>query len=217
MAARATTRKRQPAKLERCVKKVAKRGGVVSPYAVCKSALKGKKNPAEGSQAAFEEFHGYAPEEVIKVTRERHHHKHLAAAGELVGLLIRPVDKSAPKKIENMGPDAMLCFNERKNQLFIENANGLSDAGLRKFGITTVHEIETIGKLKAVGYFTDKEHLGAEGGEAIYSHTFRTTNENGTHITVRIAREPDLIYRVLDQYFEISGGSYEILREGIDK
>lgn len=177
----------------------------------------GKRNPAEAAAEAFKEFHGYPPNEVIKVVREVHHHKHLAAAGDLAGLIVRPIDARLPnQKIEGMG-DALLCFNEKKNQLFIENANGISNAGLRRFGITTVHEIETIGKILKVGYFTDKKHLGKEGGEAIYSHTFRTTNENGTHITVKIARYPDLIYRVLEEQFEISGGSYEILREGIDK
>ena len=34
---------------------------------------------------------------------------------------------------------------------------------------------------------------------------------------VKIARYPDLIYRVMDEQFEVSGGSYEILREGINK
>jgi hypothetical protein len=66
-----------------------------------------------------------------------------------------------------------------------------------------------------IEYFTTKDHLGSEGGTATYVHKFRTTNEDGKHVTIRIARYPDLIYRVLDQQLEFSGGSYKILPEGI--
>ena len=68
-----------------------------------------------------------------------------------------------------------------------------------------------------IGYKTNKTHLGDEGGEAVYVHKFRTTNDNGKHVTVRIARYPDLIYDVRNEQLLFSGGSYEILREGINK
>ncbi len=42
------------------------------------------------------------------------------------------------------------------------------------------------------------------------------TNENGAHVIVKIARWPDVIYRVLDEQLEFAGGSYTIKREGID-
>jgi hypothetical protein len=174
-------------------------------------------NPASASAEVFEEFHGYPPTEVVKVTQEVHHHTHLAAAGDLVGLEVKPVDHGAVRRIEGLG-DAILAFSEKKNQLFIRGGDQkMGPKELAKFGITEEHELQTLGKLVAIGYFANKTHLGSEGGEAVYSHTFRTTNENGTHVTVKIARYPDLIYRVLDEQFEISGGSYEIRREGIDK
>ena len=93
----------------------------------------------------------------------------------------------------------------------------MSAQELRKFGIQKPHELETLGKLVAIDYFTVKTHLGDEGGEAVYAHQLRTTNEDGKHVVVAIARYPDLIYRVLDQQMEFSGGSYEIRAEGIDK
>ncbi len=93
----------------------------------------------------------------------------------------------------------------------------MSTTELKRFGITQVHELETIGRLTGIEYDTEKDHLGDEGGRAIYSHTFRMTNENGRHVVVKIARYPDLIYRVLDEQFEFSGGSYTIRAEGIDK
>jgi hypothetical protein len=292
MARRATTRKRkQPAKFDRCVRKVRAKGGAKNAYAVCTAAgtrnlagnlwtaatrdlaqsersqmqadgyivskLKrveggrwgfrysdpkgrsipqfytktpkgkerepstpyypGPRNPVAASAEVFEEFHGYPPTEVVKVTQEVHHHTHLAAAGDLVGLEVKPVDHGAVRRIEGLG-DAILAFNEAKNQLFIRGGDQkMGPKELAKFGIEDEHELQTLGKLVAIGYFANKTHLGSEGGEAVYSHTFRTTNENGTHVTVKIARYPDLIYRVLDEQLEISGGSYEIRREGIDK
>jgi hypothetical protein len=265
-----------PAKFDRCVKAVKKRGGDTNAYAVCtaagtrkkkgnpgpqvvKTAYGGyvvrwredgkvresqdifltreeaeseaylrerllqskakRKNPADSSASAFKEFHGYEPKELVTVEKKVHHHKHLSAAGQLVGLKVNPVGKGLPvRTIEGLGKKCLLAFNERKNQLFIEGGNqSMSWDELKRFGIRTQHELQTIGKLIAVGYFTDKTHLGKEGGEAIYSHTFRTTNENGVHVTVKIAQYPDLIYRVLDEQFEISGGDYIIRREGIDK
>lgn len=212
----AAMRKSNPAKFDRCVKAVQTKGGAANAYAVCKSALK-KKNPADASAEVFEEFHGYPSEELVKVKWERHFHKHLAAAGDFAGLSVRPVGGGKLRRIEGM-PKALICFNETKDQLFIEGpGQELSWAELQKFGIREQHELQTLGKLAAVGYFTDKTHLGDEGGEAIYSHKFRTTNKAGRHVVVTIAREPDLIYRVRDQKFEIAGGSYDIKAEGIDK
>lgn len=232
------TLKSNPSAFDKCVASVSKKGGADDPRAVCASAGRKKygqaemtrravagkkraarkKNPSGAAAEAFEEFHGFASDELIVVEEQRHHHKHLAAAGELEGLQVKPIGRGLPlRKIEGLG-GAVLAFNEAKNQLFIKGGDqSLSDSELRKFGIETDHELQTIGKLVAVGYETDKTHLGDEGGHAIYTHTFRTTNENGVHITVKIARFPDLIYRVLDEQFEISGGDYEILREGINK
>jgi hypothetical protein len=176
-----------------------------------------KRNPAGPSAKVFEEFHGYGPTEVIKVSKERHHHEWVASAGDLVGLQVKPISGGEKRKIEGLG-ECFLAFNEAKNQLFIEGGDQrMSPAELKKFGIKTEHELHTLGKLVGVGYFTEKTHLGDEGGEAVYTHTFRATNVNGKHVIVKIARYPDLIYRVMDEQFEVSGGSYEILREGINK
>jgi hypothetical protein len=199
------------------LKRIAESAKIEIATRVRGKANRGRKNPAAASAQVYEEFHGFPPSEVVKVTQKVHHHRHLAAAGDLVGLEVKPVSGGPKRKIEGLG-DALLAFNEKKNQLFIRGGDQrMSWAELKKFGATEEHELQTIGKLVGIGYFTNKTHLGDEGGEAIYSHKFRTTNENGTHVTVTIARYPDLIYRVLDEQFEISGGSYTIEREGIDK
>ena len=176
-----------------------------------------RANPAAASAEAFEEFHGYPSKELVTVSQKVHRHTHLAAAGDLVGLEVRPIGGGKVRRIEGLD-GALLTFNEAKNQLFVSGGDQfMSAAELRKFGIETDHELHTLGKLKGVGYFTDKHHLGDEGGEAVYSHTFRTTNKAGRHVVVKIAREPDLLYHTLNQELLISGGSYLIRAEGIDK
>lgn len=219
--------KLNPAKFDRCVKAVQKKDGAANAYAVCTKAGTRKKNaagpfypalrkkrtnPATASAEAFEDFHGYPSTELITVKKKVHHHKHLASAGELRALRVKGIDGNV--HVISGFKGALLCFNESRNQLFVEG--GDQSINLEDFGITSPHELETLGKLKGVDYFTDKTHLGDEGGTAVYQHGFRMTNENGQHVIVTIARYPDLIYRVLDEQLEFSGGSYTIRREGID-
>jgi hypothetical protein len=171
------------------------------------------RNPAAASAQAFEDFHGHPSTELVVLTKKVHIHEHLAAAGELRALVVKGVDGQVHTIKGFKG--ALLAFNEALNQLFVEG--GDQSLNLADFGISRPHELETLGKVKAIDYHTTKSHLGDEGGTAVYAHQFRTTNENGRHVVVEIARYPDLIYRTLDQQFEFSGGSYVIRAEGIDK
>ncbi len=177
---------------------------------------RGRRNPAEQAIAGYEDFHGRPPGEFVAVERQRHDHRHLSAAGDLKRLVVLSVDGKANVTLSKF-KGAILAFNEKRNQLFVERGDQAVD--LADFGIDPrkAHELETLGRVKKIDYFTTKDHLGDEGGTATYAHTFRTTNENGRHVTVRIARYPDLIYRVLEKHLEFSGGSYEILPEGIDR
>jgi hypothetical protein len=208
--------------IERSFREAMKDFGKVSPadrkqlrgvfFRAYRSAA-GRRNPAAASAEVFEEFHGYAPSEVITVTKHVHHHEHLAAAGKLTHLDVWGVDGRGHKISGFKG--ALLAFNEEKNQLFVEG--GDQSVNLGDYGIRKAHEFETLGKVTDIGYHTNKTHLGDEGGEAIYVHKFRSTNENGKHVIVKIAREPDLIYDARNESLMFSGGSYEILREGIDR
>lgn len=204
-----------PSKFDRCVKAVQAKGGAANAYAVCTAAgtRKGRKNPATASAEAFQEFHGFEPSEVITVTKKVHYHKHLAAAGELTHLKLWGVDDTGHTISKFKG--ALLAFNETKNQLFVEG--GDQRVNLEDYGINSPHELETLGRLTDIGYATNKTHLGSEGGEAVYVHKFRTTNDGGKHVVVKIARYPDLIYDVRNEQLLFSGGSYEIIVEGIDK
>lgn len=208
-----------PAKFDRCVRDVKKRGGAKNAYAVCTAAgaRKRKKNPADESIAAYRDFHGKEPDEMVTISSTVHYHRHLAGAGELKYLVVDTLDGKFRVTLK-FKKDVLLCFNERRNQLFIEGGDQSVD--LEQFGIDpdNVHELETLGKASRIGYFTTKVHLRKEdGGTAVYDHQFRMTNEDGQHVTVRVARYPDVIYRVLDQHLEFSGGSYKILPEGIDQ
>jgi len=173
----------------------------------------GRRNPAGASAEVFEEFHGYAPSEVITVTKKVFHHADLAAAGKLTHLEIWGIDEQGHNISGFKG--ALLAFNKSKNQLFVEG--GDQSINLEDFGIRKPHELETLGQLTDIGYHTNKTHLGDEGGEAVYVHKLRTTNNNGRHVVVKIARFPDVIYDVRNEQLLFSGGSYEILREGINK
>ncbi len=173
----------------------------------------GRTNPAGSAAEVFEEFHGFEPSEVVTVTKKVFYHEHLAAAGKLTHLEVWGIDEQRHKISGFKG--ALLAFNEAKNQLFVEG--GDQSINLGDFGIRKPHELETLGRLTDIGYHTNKTHLGDEGGEAVYVHKFRTTNDNGRHVVVKIARYPDLIYDVRNEQLLFSGGSYEILREGINK
>jgi hypothetical protein len=172
-----------------------------------------KRNPASAAAKVYEDFHGFEPTEVVTVSKEVHHHAHLASLGELVQLDVWGVDGKG-HKITGF-KDALLACNETRDQLFIEG--GDQAINLADFGIRKPHETETLGRVTNIGYQTNKTHLGDEGGEAVYVHRFRATNQNGKHVVVKMTREPDLIYDVRNEQLLFSGGSYEILREGINK
>lgn len=202
---------RNPAKFERCVKAVKKRGGAANAYAVCTAAgtrkkNKAKRNPADEAVKGYEDFHGRPPEEFVTVEQSVHFHRNLSGAGELIELCILPRYVRG-RVIELTGfKGAILAFNEKRSQLFIKGGDQSVD--LRKFGIDpdSAHERETLGEVVSVTYFTRKDHLGKkDGGTADYQHEFDKNNR------------PDLIYRVLEKHLEFSGGSYEILPEGIDR
>ncbi len=227
--------KQNPARgvlFKRCVAAAGKRKGVRDAHAVCaaagrrklgqaemtRRAVAGRRavrkhaNPAAGAVEAYRDFHGHDPEQVITVKKKVHFHKNLAGAGELVALSVRGIDKQ-DHIIDDFG-GALLAFNEKKNQLFVEG--GDQAVNLDDFAIDEPHELEHLGKVLDIDYHADKKHLGSEGGDAVYHHKFRTTNLRGEHVIVTIKRYPELIYRVLDEQLEFAGGSYIIRREGID-
>lgn len=208
---------------DRCVKEVAARGTAYDPRAVCATAgrrkygqaemtrratagrkraarRRGRGNPAEAAQDASEEFHGRPVEEMIPVTKRVHYHKYLAELGELRRLIVVTPDGRHRVEMKNF-KGSLLCMNEDKNQLYIEG--GDQSANLRDFGVRAPHDKQDLGEIRQVDYYTDKKHLGKQGGPATYFHKFK-------------APYPSLHYKVRDSSLEISGGGYTITAEGIE-
>ena len=202
-------KKLNPAKFDRCVREVKAKGGAYDPYAVCTAAgarnkgrKKARRNPPAEAAEAYRDFHGRDSEETVRVEKEIHYHKHLASAGKLEKLDVIARDGA---KVSLSGfKGALLCFNEKRTQLYVEGGDQAVD--LQEFGIDPgeAHEMEVLGEVRAVEYFTTKDHLGSEGGTAIYRHKFEKPY-------------PELQYDVRNEQLIFSGGRYVILPEGIDK
>jgi len=166
---------------------------------------------AEAAAEVYEEFHGRPSEEVLTVTEKIHYHKNLAALGELRTLVV--VSRDGGRVTLTRFKKAVLCTNEAKNQMYVRGGDQSVD--LEAFGIRKPHEVETLGKVVELAYFTRKDHLGDEGGTAVYFHVAGETNEGGKRKMAGWA--PDLIYHEIDERLEFSGGSYTIRAEGVDK
>jgi hypothetical protein len=217
-----------PSKLDRCVKAVKKRGGAMSPYAVCTAAgtrgNRGKcvignpvpgrskhraKNPPEEAARLFEEFHGYPATEFIEVDEELHYHSNLTGLGALTKLVIKvPREQGGGsvtlKKFKGPDGETILCSNEDGTQLYLRG--GDQSVPLEEFGLEApFKDAEYLGVLKRLDYFTVKTHLGKEGGEAVYYHA--VGEENGVM--------PRVKYDTLNDRIEFIGGDYHIEPEGI--
>jgi hypothetical protein len=175
--------------------------------------LNGKKrknnpsNPAGSASSVYEGFHGKPSELWVEVITPLHEHKYLAALGELISLDIITATgaRVTVKDFELDGQPALLCSNESRNQMFVEGGDQHVD--LKAFGIREpIHELETLGELNSIEYYTIKKHLGKEGGEAVYRHKLKAH---------KFRRKPDVLYDTVNGLISFSGGNYEVLDEGI--
>lgn len=176
------------------------------------------RNPVDAAEARYESFHGRPSEELVEVTTPIHEHSVLSGIGELKKLVV--VDSPAGGRVtiskfghNKHGQPALLSMNEEATQLFIEG--GDQSVNLEDFGISEpYHEIETLGSVRDVYYFTTKDHLGEDGGTATYHHRFGgLVNINGRRVRSRL---PDLIYDTRNKLLMFSGGRYTLPDEGID-
>jgi hypothetical protein len=162
-----------------------------------------RTNPLEAAKKVYRKFHGRDADNILTITEPMHVHKHLSGIGDLVGLQVLTHDGRAKVTLK-FDDGAVLAQNEKRNQLFIRG--GDQSVNLKDFGITGPHhELEDLGAVIWVSYFTRKDHLAPEdGGEAIYKHRFGR-------------KKPTLIYDTLNKKMELAGGGYDIPDEGIDK
>jgi hypothetical protein len=165
-----------------------------------------RRNPLEQSSEVYEGFHGRPSEKTVEITTRMHEHVYVAGLGELVALYVNPLNGGRQVKISGFetgkGKPAFLTSNEKRTQLYIEG--GDQRVNLADFGIKSpIHESECLGELARIEYYTVKDHLGDEGGEAVYSHKF----------SKRCL--PLVNYDTRNGLLSISGGKYTIEDEGI--
>jgi hypothetical protein len=181
-----------------------------------------RRNPEDTAAETYEYFHGRAAEVDTDFKETIHFHKVLAGIGKLIQLQILAINGNRKVEIANF-KGALLAQNERKKkngkpvgmcQLYI--VGGDQSVNLKDFGITRPHELEILGALTAVVYFTTKDHLMPEdGGTANYKHKFG----NGARtyrFGQRGTRFPLMGYDVRNQMLSIQGGDYDLPAEGID-
>lgn len=161
------------------------------------------KNGLQRAAQKYVEFHGHEPTEIFEVTGTVHEHSKLSGMGVLESFRVVNLEGEGVT-IEDLG-ECLLAQNEDGNQVFI--VGGDQELGLEEFGIDRDgHELEILGMLTDVWYFTNKTHLiEKDGGEATYHHTFGGKGR----------RRPTLVYDVRNAQLLVAGGDYQILPEGI--
>ncbi len=221
---------RNPAKFDRCVKAVKKRGGAANAYAVCKASMsKGnsgtverflirlnigkRRNPEDTAVERYEYFHGRKPDVDTVVKTPIHEHAVLSGIGKLQSLEILAINGSRKVLVEHF-KGALLAQDEKGKQLYI--VGGDQAVTLKDFGITQAHELEILGALTSVVYFTTKDHLMPEdGGTANYDHKFGD-GARKYEFGKKGTRFPLIGYDVRNKLLSIQGGGYELPAEGID-
>jgi hypothetical protein len=204
-----------------------------------------RRNSRNASERAYEDFHGRPADVDTIIETEVHEHTNLPGIGDLCWLVIRYETEDG--EIEDVTlrefDGALLCMNEQRQenpQLYIEGGDQRVD--LKQFEILPpLHENETLGRMVCVAYYTTKDHLGEEGGEAEYVHVIempvdmKEFKEWGLHEMAKAAdlsnsdywdelegetegaQGPDVIYDTRNKLMLLSGGSYTLPDDGIDK
>lgn len=185
--------------------------GMSNPKRTKRRKNPARSNPMEEAAKFYEGFHGRPPDEFVRIDTPIHYHKVTGAIGDLRKLIIITPDKRYRVTVTFRKPYPILSANEKRTQMFIDG--GDQSVKLADFGITEPHEKEVLGQVQKVHYFTTKEHLGDEGGTAIYDHKF-----GKKHLTFGKKKSPmpTAIYDTVNKLIEFAGGGYTIPDEGID-
>jgi hypothetical protein len=221
-----------PTRFDKCVESVARKGSADDPRAVCASigrrkygkrkfqaiaaagrrrrARRNPANPVEEAQEVYEQFHGRPSEELIEVETPIHEHGVLSALGELKKLVILTSDGKYRVTLKKF-KGAWLAQNENRTQLFIEG--GDQSVHLKDFGIDPerAHESEVLGSAVKIYYATQKDHLGRDGGRAVYRHLFGGRGAR----SVPMKKYPTVTYDTVNRLLSFHGGVYSIPDEGI--
>jgi hypothetical protein len=174
---------------------------------------RGRRNPVETAREKYEEFHGRPSEELIEVDTPMHVHNVLSGVGTLEKLVITTTNGRYKVTLKGF-KGTLVAQNEdsaKYPQLYFEGGDQAVD--LAEFGIhEPYHEMEELGRLEWIYYYTVKDHLGDDGGEAIYKHRLAKKVRGGAGG----GQKPVVLYDVRNKLLSIAGGSYAILPEGIE-
>ena len=169
-----------------------------------------RRNPEDSAADRFQDFHGEPAKDVLTWTEDYRYHGVTSDIGKLVSLVVSLPRARGGGAVEIAGlKGARLTMNESGTQLFVEGGDQSLD--LAQFGVKTEHDREYLGELARVTYHTNKTHLGRDGGNADYVHTFGRMESSG-----KKTERPQVFYDVLNEEILIAGGGYEIPSEGID-
>lgn len=161
----------------------------------------GRRNPESSATAAYIDFHGKEPSVDIILDTPVHFHAVLAGMARLVAFDVKR-NFDGGKTTIKFDKGTYLTESEKKDQIFI--SGGDQSVNVKDFGIKSPHEVEVLGEILSVDYYTEKKHLIAkDGGQGLYRHAFKSPR-------------PMLIYNVRSKLLMVAGGGYKILSEGID-
>lgn len=166
---------------------------------------KKKLNPDEMQEAIalYQQFHGAAPEEILKIQETEAARSTYTGLGDLVQLLQKaPNGRTLELKFSNA--DAVLvASNAKGTQLYLIGGNQNLNGALEEFGADTSKDFVELGECLSIVYFTRKEFDGMQPIE--YKHKF---GEEG-------GAPPMLVYNKVQKRMIFAGGDYTIEAPGI--
>ena len=158
-----------------------------------------RNSTVEQASQMFETFHGRKPTTVQDIKTRQNDRRNLTGLGRL--MYLQTVDDLPIKFTEH--DKVMLACDPAGNQLYFVGGNQDVSQILKEAGIDNSKDLIVIGECQYIIYTTDKDFDNFE--EKDYQHEFG--EETG--------ELPVLIFDKLNRQLYLTGGAYEIKREGI--
>jgi hypothetical protein len=161
-----------------------------------------KRNPASAADL-YEEFHGRPPSEVLEYHDELQDHDELSAVGDLIELKVATMS-GLDATISFEADPPKLASSPDGRQLYFQGGNQeLRLADLKMGGDKWLKDSMVIGVLYELTYRTEKSF----DKFVLSDYEHKLGEESGD--------QPMLIYDTLNNLLTVSGGQYQIKREGI--
>ncbi len=177
-----------------------------------------RRNPEATASAAYEMFHGKPSSRVVEYHQPVHRHSNLWELGTLVEIKLDTFP-TGPKKLQRsvtiQAPDSgtdplkklrkqvRLTASEDCKQLYFTGGDQAIDLKKLGFKAADIHDSVLIGKVKEITYRTKKDF-----------DKFKTLDYyHGLGEVTKVL--PVLTYNPRDRRMYLSGGQYQIKREGI--